>query len=52
MADTIVLFETMESLTQNMKLILDATAWLKTQRPETEVKIVILPDGMRSSREN
>jgi len=52
MEDTIVLFETMESLTQNMKLILDAAAWLKTQRPETKVKIVILPDGMKSSSEN
>ncbi len=52
MDDTIVLFETVESLTQNMQLILDAAAWLKTQRPETEVKIVILPDGMRNPKEN
>ena len=52
MEDTIVLFETMESLTQNMKSILDAVEWLKAQRPEIEVKIVILPDGMRSSSEN
>ena len=52
MKDTIVLFETTESFTQNMKPILDAVAWLKAQRPEIEVKIVTLPDGMRSWREN
>jgi len=52
MKDTIVLFETMESFTQNKKLIQDAIAWLKTQRPEIEAKIVILPDGMKNWSEN
>jgi hypothetical protein len=52
MEDTIVLFETLESFTQNMKPILDAVAWLKAQRPEIEVKIVILPDGAKRWREN
>jgi hypothetical protein len=52
MEDTIVLFETLDSFTQNIEDILDAAEWLKNQRPEIEVKIVILPDGMRSSSEN
>jgi len=52
MEDTIVLFETMDSFTQNRKLILDAVEWLKAQRPEIEVNIVILPQGMRNSGEN
>ncbi len=52
MEDTIVLFETQESLTQNMKLIEDAIAWLKTQRPEIEVKVVILPEGMKNWKAN
>jgi hypothetical protein len=52
MEDIIVLFETTESLTKNMKLIQDANAWLKTQRPEIEVKIVILPEGMKNWKDN
>lgn len=52
MKDTIVLFETVKSFTQNKKPILDAIEWLKIQRPEIEVKIVILPDGMKNWRDN
>ena len=50
--DTIVLFETKESFAQNTKDVLDTLEWLKNERPEIQIKIVIVPNGVRSLSEN
>jgi hypothetical protein len=52
MQDTWTLFETQESLAKNFEAICSAIEWLKSQKPEAQVQVIIVPSGMLSWRYN